>query len=205
VVCGEMVLPIRQCLYGNRGVQEVARVYSHPQALIQCEEFIKVRFPGVQLIPANSTIAGVENLRRDKEAVAIAPPWAVDFYPDVLLLEKDIQDSTVNDTRFLVIGKDECAPTGRDKTSLWLTVPEDEKPGSFDRVSMMLALCDVNKRLIESRPMRTLLGCYVFLIDVDGHWLDPVLSRVLELLVLTGCTTSLKVWGSYPQWQNGQG
>jgi prephenate dehydratase len=201
VVCGEVVLPIVQCLYGVP--QRVARVYSHPQAITQCEEFIRARFPGAELIHARSTIAGVEELRQDKEAVAIAPPWAVDFYPDIPLVETGIQDSPVNDTRFLVIGTNECAPTGQDKTSLWFTVPEDEKPGSFDRVSMMLALCGVNKRLIESRPMRTLLGRYVFLIDVDGHRLDPVLSRVLELLVLTGLTTSLRIWGSYPR-QNGR-
>lgn len=202
MVCGETILPIEQCLYGW-GTSKVARVHSHPQALIQCEEFVRRRFPDAQLIPASSTIAGVEKLYEDKEAVAIAPPWAVDFYPEVLLLEKDIQDSPVNDTRFLVIGKDECASTGRDKTSLWFTVPEDETPGSFDKVSMILALCGVNKRLIESRPTRTLLGSYVFLIDVDGHRMDPILSHVFELLVLTGLTTSLKVWGSYPR-QNGQ-
>lgn len=203
VVCGEIVLPIEHCLYGDDGVREVARVYSHPQALAQCEGFIRRRFPDAQLIPAGSTIAGVKELRQDHEAVAIAPRWAADFYPGTPLLEHGIQDSPVNDTRFLVIGKDECAPTGRDKTSLWFTVPEDEKPGTFDGVSMMLALCGVNKRLIESRPTRMSLGRYAFLIDVDGHRLDPVLSRVLELLVLAGITTSLRVWGSYPR-QNGK-
>ncbi len=200
VVCGERVLPIEQCLYGLKGLQKVQRVHSHPQALIQCEAFIRSRFPQASLIPATSTIAGVEKIREDRESVAIAPPWAVDFYPDIPLLERGIQDSPINDTRFLVVGKEECAPTGIDKTSIVFTVPGDEKPGSFDKVSMMLALCEINKRLIESRPMRTLLGRYVFLIDVDGHRLDPMLSRVLELLVLTGLTTSLKVLGSYPRW-----
>ena len=201
VVCGEAVLPIVQCLYGTP--QKVARVYSHPQAITQCGEFIKRRFPGAKLVPATSTVAGVEELRQDTEAVAIAPPWAVDFYPDIPLVETGIQDSPVNDTRFLAIGTNECAPTGQDKTSLCFTVPDDERPGSFDRVSMILALVGINKYLIESRPTKTALGRYIFLMDVDGHRLDPVLSRVLELIVLTGLTTSLRVWGSYPR-QNGR-
>ncbi len=200
IVCGETVLSIEQCLYGFERIKKVARVYSHPQAFAQCEEYIRSRFPAAQFVSANSTIAGVAELREDQEGVAIAPPWAEHFYPDIPLLARGIHDSSVNDTRFLVVGKDECAPTGKDKTSLWFTIPGDEDPGSFDKVSMILALCGVNKRSIESRPTRTLLGRYIFLIDVDGHRLDPVLSRVLELVVLAGLTTRLKVLGSYPRW-----
>lgn len=203
MVCGETVLPIVQCLYGHRGMHKVTRMYSHPQALTQCEEFIERRFPGVQLVPANSTVGGVEKLREDTEAVAIAPPWAADFYPDISLLESGIQGSSTNDTRFLVIGKEDCAPTGTDKTSIWFTVPGENKPGSLVRVLNVLAASDINMGLVESRPAKTTLGRYVFLVDVDGHRLDPHLTRALDFIVSQGFATGVCILGSYPRWKNG--
>ncbi|HEX9722613.1 MAG TPA: prephenate dehydratase domain-containing protein [Candidatus Paceibacterota bacterium] len=203
ILCGEVVLPIEQCLYGHNNDREVKRVYSHQQALSQCREFISIRFPEAELIPADSTVSGVAKLQEDICGVAIAPPWAGEFYPDISLLEKAIQDSRVNDTRFLVVGREECAPTGMDKTSLWFTVPEDEKPGTFDSVSQILALANINKRSIETRPMQTELGKYIFLVDVDGHRRDRIIELALELIVLAGHTTTLTILGSYPRWQNG--
>lgn len=204
MVCGETVLPIEQCLYGQPDhTCTVTRVYSHPQALAQCAEFIKARFPGAQLVPANSTIAGVQKLREDREGVAIAPPWAVDFYPDIPVIERGIQDSPVNDTRFLVVGKNDCVPADNDKTSLWFTVPGEDKPGSLVKVLNILAASDINMGLIESRPAKTTLGRYVFLVDVDGHRNDPHIARALEFIVTQGFATSVCILGSYPRWTNG--
>lgn len=200
MVCGEIVLPIEQCLYGWVDAQ-VQRVYSHPQALAQCEEFLKRRFPEAELIHVNSTIGGVEKLREDAQGLAIAPPWAVEFYPDIPLLETAIQDARVNDTRFLVVGQNDCLPTGRDKTSLWFTVPGDEKPGTFDKVSQVIALANINKTVIESRPRRTELGKYVFLVDADAHRLDEIMQLALNLIVLAGHASTLTILGSYPRWQ----
>lgn len=204
MVCGETVLSIEQCLYGQPDrACKVTRVYSHPQALGQCEEFIKARFPDAQSVPVNSTIAGVEKLREDREGVAIAPPWAVDFYPDIPITERGIQDSPVNDTRFLVVGKNDCAPTDNDKTSLWFTVPGEDKPGSLVKVLNVLASRDINMGLIESRPAKTILGRYVFLADVDGHRNDPHITWAVEFIIAQGFATSVCILGSYPRWKNG--
>jgi len=205
VVCGETVLPIEQCLYGHNNDREVTRVYSHQQALSQCRKFLSIRFPRAELVPADSTVGGVARLREDPCGVAIAPPWAGEFYPDIPLLEKAIQDFPVNDTRFLIVGREECVPSGTDKTSLWFTVPEDEKPGTFDHVSQILALANINKRSIETRPMQTELGKYIFLIEVDGHCRDRIIELALELIVLAGHTTKLTILGSYPRWQQANG
>jgi len=202
MVCGERILAIEQCLYGHTGVR-VSKIYSHPQGLAQCEIFLNRRFPEAERIPASSTVEGVEKILGDENAVAIAPPWVADLYPDVPLLENGIQDDRVNNTRFLVVGREDWPPTGRDKTSLWFTVPDDDRPGAFDSVSQLLALAGINKTVIESRPGKTELGKYVFLVDIDGHCKDKVVELALELIVRAGHTTTLTILGSYPRWQNG--
>ncbi|MFH1401545.1 MAG: prephenate dehydratase domain-containing protein [Parcubacteria group bacterium] len=204
MVCGETVIPITQCLYGRKGQKsEIKKVYSHPQGLAQCVEFIAKRFPQAQLVPANSTVGGVEKLCEDAEAVAIAPPWAKDFYPEAVLMEEGVQDQKDNTTRFLAIGKEDCRPTGDDKTSIYFQVPGDERPGSLVRVLQILAAVDINMRLIESRPTKTQLGRYGFIVDIDGHRNDCTIRYTLEFIVGVKIVTMLKVLGSYPRWRNG--
>ncbi|MFH1575433.1 MAG: prephenate dehydratase domain-containing protein [Candidatus Nealsonbacteria bacterium] len=204
MTCGESVLPIVQCLYG-RPVRknEIKRIYSHPQGLAQCEEYIAKRFPQAQLVSVGSTVGGVEKILEDDEAVAIAPPWAKYFYSGVILMEEGVQDRKDNTTRFLAIGKEDCRPTGNDKTSIYFQVPGDERPGSLVRVLQILAAVDINMRLIESRPTKTQLGRYGFIADIDGHRNDCAIRRTLEFIVGVKIVTMLKVLGSYPRWRNG--
>lgn len=203
MVCGETVIPINQCLYGRLGQKnEIKRVYSHPQSLVQCEKFIAKRFPQAQLVPANSTVGGVEKLREDAEAVAIAPPRARDFYPEAVLVEEGIQGRKKNVTRFLVIGEEDCRPTGIDKTSIYFQVPGDKKPGSLDRVLRIFAAAEINIKVIESRPTGIKFGRYWFIMDIDGHRDDYIVHLAFEFIVGARIVTKLKVLGSYPRCQS---
>ena len=206
MVCGEVQLSIVQCLYLKPGVarHEVEVVYSHAQGLTQCRNFLRKEFPNAKLAPQVSTVAGVQAmLQSEVPAAAIAPRRAKDYYP-VHLAENGIEDNHANKTRFLVIGRYDDLDIVGCKTSICFMVPGDEKPGSFDRVSQLFAIGGVNKLLIESRAAKTELGKYVFLMDIDGQRQDKVILRILELLVIAGLTTTLKVLGSYHKWRNGE-
>jgi prephenate dehydratase len=204
MLCGEVQIPITQCLYLQKpGQVDVGVVYSHPQGLLQCERFLREHYSNAQQVATSSTVAGVEEmLKATRPAAAIAPERARVHYVAAHLAQRGIEDNPHNTTRFLVVGEEDCKPGSMDKTSLCFTVPEDESPGSFDRVSSLFGLiCGVNKRLVESRPTKNGLGTYVFWVDLDGHRTDAVISRILELVVVAGLTTSLKVLGSYPRYQ----
>jgi prephenate dehydratase len=206
MICGEDVLPVSQCLYALKGVdwQKAQVVFSHQQALEQCRGFLARIFPGIRVEPAASTVAGVERLSEYADpAVAIAPPWAKDLYPDAVIVQAGIQDSFSNATRFVVLAETDAEQTGYDRTSLYFHVPGDEKPGSLVRVLNVFAGAGLNMRCIESRPANTVLGQYGFFVDLDGHRLDPILSTALQFIVTAGLTTSLRVLGSYPR-QNGR-
>lgn len=114
---------------------------------------------------------------------------------DLVILRRNIEDLSHNMTRFLVVGRDQATPTGRDKTSL-LLVTRDE-PGILYRVLGAFAERGLNMSKIESRPSRRRPWEYVFFVDIDGHERDePVAAALADLRA--SCET-LKVLGSYPR------
>lgn len=194
----EIVLPIEHNLVAKPGTRAdgVKVIYSHTQALGQCRRFLERCFPKAQVEAALSTSEAVElALRRDGDAAAISTRRAADLY-GAEVLATGIGDSANNVTRFLVLGRGEQPPTGRDRTSIAFTFAAD-RPGSLAGVLNAFAAANVNCTKIESRPTKATFGEYVFLIDFEGHVDDPemrdVLARVEPLC------SDLKVFGSYPR------
>ena len=103
-----------------------------------------------------------------------------------------------NVTRFVVVGRGTPAPTGRDRTSIAFTFPEEDRPGSLATVLNEFANRRINCTKMESRPTREVFGAYVFLIDFEGHAEDTPGREVLAA-IRPHCAT-LKVFGSYPRW-----
>jgi len=114
---------------------------------------------------------------------------------DLAILRRNIQDLAHNMTRFLVVGREQATPTGKDKTSL-LLVTRDE-PGILYRVLGAFAQRGLNMSKIESRPSRRRAWEYVFFVDIDGHERDEGVAAALADL-RASCET-LKVLGSYPR------
>jgi chorismate mutase/prephenate dehydratase len=110
-------------------------------------------------------------------------------------LAREIEDVAGNTTRFLVIGKLDCGPSGNDKTSLLVSV--ENKPGALFHLLEPLARHGVSMTRIESRPSRAGLWEYVFFIDVDGHIAEP--KMVAALADLEQESTVCKILGSYPR------
>jgi len=195
-VCGERELRISHCLIANTQtrLEDVKRVYSHPQALGQCRAFFKHRT--IEVIPAYDT-AGSVKMIRDKalpDAAAIASERAAVFY-EMRILLRNLEDNAYNFTRFFIIGKHDCAPTGNDKTSMVFSVKH--QPGALFGFLGELAKTGINLTKIESRPTRRRAWDYNFYLDFEGHRLDPSFREALSRL--EQYASFIKVLGSYPR------
>ncbi|MEE8442963.1 MAG: prephenate dehydratase [Dehalococcoidia bacterium] len=194
----ELVLPIEHCLLVRPGTREadIKTIYSHPQALGQCRQFLESRFPKAVAAAALSTAAAAEQLRQSQEpAAAIGTSRAAELY-NMDVLARGIQDNLANVTRFVVLGHNDHTPTGDDKTSLCFSFSDDQ-PGLLYGVMGELSRRNINLAKIESRPTRQSLGRYIFLIDLDGHRDDPQVKEAIESLRTQ--TSMLKIFGSYPR------
>jgi prephenate dehydratase len=198
----EVVLPINHYLMGKPGtrVANVQVVYSHPQSLAQCREFLERSFPNAQQIASLSNSAAVADMKDSSlPAVAIAPRRAAELY-GAEVLGKDIQDVANNVTRFAVLARQDHPPTGDDKTSICFSFEQDA-PGVLYRSMGEFATRNINLMKIESRPTKQSLGEYIFLIDCAGHRQDPMVREAIEALGRS--VNMLKVLGSYPRWDGG--
>jgi chorismate mutase/prephenate dehydratase len=193
-IYSEMYLRIVFHLLGfERDLKKVSKVYGIKIGNEQCRNFIQSNLSHAEIHETSSTAMAAKTVSERKDGVAIAGRIAGEIYQLDRLFE-NIQDLSVNATRFLVIGKDIAQPTGRDKTSLVFSVPD--KPGSLFSVLNVFHRRNVNLTKIESRPSRRNLWEYNFFIDFLGHVQD---TNVQEIMAeLKPLCTLLKVLGSYP-------
>lgn len=194
LVCGEVMLPVRQCLMSVAPRRDsIRRVYSHTQSLAQCQQWLSRNLPQAERIAVVSNAEAARLASKDRRSAAIASRTAATLY-GLKLLSRNIEDDPKNTTRFAVIGTEAVSPSGRDKTSLVLSTRNE--PGAVHDLLAPLAKHGVSMTRLESRPARTGLWEYVFYVDIEGHQQEP---RVAKALVALGRKTSfLKVLGSYP-------
>jgi prephenate dehydratase len=197
-ICGEIVLKIEHCLMVQPGAgsNDIDVIYSHPQSLGQCRMYLESHFTEVRTEAALSNSQAVAVMMKTPRSAAIAPARAAEIY-GAQILERGIEDSPVNKTRFVVLAREGAAPTGRDKTSLAFGVAHD-RPGTLVSVLHEFADRSINLTKIESRPSGAELGVYVFLIDVEGHRDDRLVAQALA--AVKEQANFFKVFGSYPVW-----
>lgn len=195
----ELVIPVRLYLIGVPGatLDRIQSVSSHSNPLGQSRRFLERTLPDATQSAALSTAVAVQEVveGRDPTRAAIGTRSAVDLFGGEVLAE-DIQDVSTNVTRFAVIGREPAHATGDDKTSIAYTLPEDV-PGCLYRSMAPLAEHGMQLTKLESRPSKSHLGNYVFLIDFLGHRDDPETAAALAELEAQ-CLT-FKVLGSYPR------
>lgn len=193
-VCGEVMLPVRQCLMSKVARRaDIRKVYSHTQSLAQCQQWLARNLPQAERIAVVSNAEAAQLAARDRRAAAIASKTAAALY-GLKLLARNIEDEARNTTRFLVIAADDAAPSGRDKTSLILSTRN--APGAIHELLTPLAANQVSMTRLESRPARTGLWEYVFYVDIEGHAQDANVARALAELERRA--SFLKNLGSYP-------
>lgn len=194
-VCGEIYLRVSHALMSSRSaLSQVETVYSHPQALAQCRRWLSRKLPRAEQRECASTAAAAHLAASEPQAAAIGSLNLAEHYGLVVLAE-DIQDSPQNLTRFLVLGRQVCAPTGEDKTSLLFAVAH--RPGSLYRALGHFAQRGINLSRIESRPIKDRPWEYAFSVDFWGHRQEPQVAEALQ--ALSGEVEFLKVLGSYPR------
>lgn len=193
-LCGEVLLPVHQCLMSKSGrAAGVRRILSHSQSLAQCHEWLNQRFPTARRVPVVSNAEAARLAAKDAGAAAIASKTAAAVY-GLKIIAGHIEDEPQNTTRFVVIAAHEAGPSGRDKTSLVMSTRN--VPGAVHALLTPLAKHGVSMTRLESRPARTGRWEYLFYVDIEGHQHDANVAQALKALAAKA--SFLKNLGSYP-------
>lgn len=188
-----IVLPIEHTLLSHAPtVESLQTIYSHPQALAQCQRWLEQFLPQCQLIPMNSTTEALQQLKQEITAGAIASPRAAQLY-NLPVLATSISDYPDNCTRFWVVGR-MANPAGGTYTSVAFSVPANV-PGALVKPLQVFASRNINLSRIESRPTKRSLGEYLFFIDLEADVNQPTVQAALTELATF--TEVLKIFGSY--------
>ena len=186
-----MDLPVRRASRSSAGQRAMSA------RIDECgrwpQGWLAAHLPNVERIAVSSNAEAARLASVQSDSAAIAGRQAAEHYA-VPLLAENIEDDPRNTTRFLVLGLEDAAPSGRDKTSLVLATMN--RPGSLMELLAPLARHDIGLSKLESRPARNGAWEYVFYVDIDGHRNDPNIQKALHA-VEAHCTF-LKVLGSYP-------
>ncbi len=192
-ICSEVRLRVHHNLLANCEQTEIRKVYSKPQALSQCRNWLAKNVPQATLHEVTSTTAAAQLVRSEAGAAAVASrEAAVQF--GVRVLFANIEDSPHNETRFAVIGRHDATRTGKDKTAVMFMIPH--APGALADILSTFKLNKVNLTWIESFPYPPSVGEYVFFLDFEGHQDDAKVKRTINSL-RENCET-VHVLGSYP-------
>jgi len=180
----DVVIPVRFQLVGRHGASPEAlrTVSSHPHALDQCRAWLAEHAPRSSLVSAPSTTAALELALSDPTGrTAAVTPTAARASPLLSVLADDIGETAAAETRFVVLGRDEPARTGRERTVI-ACFQQRDRPGSLMTVLEPFAGAGIDLLRIESRPTRDGLGRFYFLIEWRGHPDDQPSRAVLREL-----------------------
>jgi len=204
-VIAEILAPIEQHLMvhpdNEKRWEDITTVYSHPHALAQCHKFLYNRFGKVPLEQSTSTAAAAKFVSENEHAciAAIGNTSAATEY-GLKIVEHNIHDFHFNHTRFFVLSQknksiQQPGHTDQIKTTVMITLPKDDRSGALHQVLSVFAWRQLNLSKIESRPLKTGLGQYFFIIDVLEDERTPMMVGAVEELKALGC--EVKSLGSY--------
>ena len=204
-IVGEITLPIRQHLMVHPSNKEqwekVTKVFSHSHAIAQCHKFLHNHFKGIPIESVYSTAAAAKMVmeRPELKAAAIANELAAKEY-GLTIVHKDIHDFDFNHTSFFVLSEghldfEAISGSSHHKTTLMVTLPSDQA-GTLHQVLSAFAWRRLNLSKIESRPMKTGIGNYFFIIDLEMKLDDVLIPGAIAELEALGC--GVRILGSYP-------
>lgn len=200
-IVGEFLVPVNFVLVGRPGsrLEDVRAIAAHPVAYAQCLKWLTSELPEHAHLPATSNVASAIGLLDGTSPAdaAIAPPGITEHY-DLEVLASEIGDNAQAVTRFVLVSRSAPAPapTGADKTSLMVELPQDH-PGALLEMLEQFATRGINLSLLASRPIGDELGRYRFVIDADGHIEDERMADAL--LGLRRFSPKVVFLGSYPR------
>jgi prephenate dehydratase len=200
-IVGELIHPIQHCLIARQALplEEIERVFSHPQANAQCARFIRDRLPAATVVPADSTADAVRHVADsgDKPWAALGNRLSAQLY-GCEVLEAGVEDVPENETRFVWLAREQ--PDSEPRPGNWKTsivfwgLPD--APGALVDLLKEFAERSINLTKIESRPLKLGLGRYIFFADLEGHSHDKSVLSALE--AIGSRVETLRVLGCYP-------
>ncbi|MEI8012226.1 MAG: prephenate dehydratase [Candidatus Omnitrophota bacterium] len=195
-ICAQMTLKISYALLAKGPFGKIKKVYSNPQVLAQCRNWLAVNLPPAQVrqISTASTTDAAKVAAAEKNAAALAPEECAGIY-GLTLLRGQVQDIAHNSTRFFVIGPEDARPTGRDRTSIMFSIKD--RVGVLYSILAPFANNAITLTRIESRPIKKKAWDYYFFVDFKGHREDPKVRQALH--EVENMCKFLKVLGSYPE------
>ncbi|MET1163075.1 MAG: prephenate dehydratase [Pseudoxanthomonas sp.] len=194
-ICGEVELRVHQYLLSRTGrIEDIERIYSHPQSFAQTSSWLRSNLPKVEKIPVSSNAEGARRARNSDDAAAIAGESAGHVYGLKTVITASIEDDADNTTRFLVIGRQIFPSSGHDRTSVLVFIRD--QPGALFNVLSPFARHGISMNRIESRPSHHAKWEYGFFIDLAGHVEDEAMKKALA--ELEAHSAQIKVLGSYP-------
>jgi len=194
-LCGEVNLDIKHCLLSNeKNPSHIKKVYAHEQTFLQCNYWLNKNMPGIERIFTTSNSAAVKKIIKLKNSAAIASKNCSPVYK-VNILKSNIHDSADNTTRFIIVGNHNINASGLDKTSILISI--DNKVGALNNLLSSLSNNKISMSKIESIPTKINNWEYMFLLDIDGHIEDKIVSRALKEIQRK--SSFYKNLGSYPK------
>ena len=192
-ICAQILLPIRHSLMAACRRNEIKKLYSISQVFAQCRQWLQVNMPHVELVEVSSSTRAAEIAKQEPGTGALAGVLAAEKY-GLTIHDENIQDSSENVTRFLVIGRKYPARTGNDKTSIMFA--SQDRVGALHDSLEAFKKHKINLTKIESRPSKKKAWEYYFFVDFTGHCDDPRVKKALT--ELAKYTMFVKILGSYP-------
>jgi prephenate dehydratase len=195
-IVGEVQIPIAHQLITLPGLTlaDVKKVYSHPQALAQCEHSITRLLPHAERVTTYDTAGSVKMIKEKNitDGAGLASQRAAGIY-GMHILQADMQDNAENFTRFVVVSPEPVAPAGQAKTSIVFSM--DNVPGALFKTMAVFALRDIDLTKIESRPLQGKRWQYLFYIDFIGSAHQEHCRKALDHL--QELTSFFKLLGTY--------
>jgi chorismate mutase/prephenate dehydratase len=194
-ISGEVSIPVHHSLMTKEGTMAgIARICAHSQALAQCNAWLNQHYPSIERQAVASNAEAARMASENDTVAAIAGEMAAQKY-DLQVVSANIQDDPHNRTRFAVVGRLQNGASGKDQTSLVLSVAN--KAGAVYKLLAPLAKHGVSMTRFESRPARMGAWEYYFYVDVEGHAADDKVAKALDELQQNAAF--YKLLGSYPR------
>jgi len=193
-ICGEVQINVHHNLLARSPRSEITEIYSKPQALSQCRDWLAKNMPHARLIEVTSTSTAAQ-LARDKPGAGAVASEQAAVEHELQILASEIQDNRDNVTRFAVIGDEAVSRTGKDRTALLLQIKH--RSGSLADALVAFKNAKINLTWIESFPLRSPEVGYLFFLDFEGHVQDANVKRMIKQL--ESRAVRLETLGSYPR------
>jgi chorismate mutase / prephenate dehydratase len=200
-ICAEIVFPIHHNLLANCAKEEIQRVYSKPQILSQCKNWLTSNIPYADLVEVSSSaeaariVEKVLKSEKDGQFYAVIANAEIAQHYGLKILFKNIEDNPNNVTRFFVLSKESSAPSGRDKTAIMCYVKNNA--GALLEILEPFKTYNINLTNIESLPTRKKVWEYCFYLDFEGHASDRKIQTALNEVVKR--CFDMKILGSFPK------